>query len=49
MSNFIRLQYRMCIAGNNSIGLEKIKALAKIYMTEEEQNELFGADEGVEQ
>lgn len=44
MSNFIRLQYRMYLSGNKSIGLEKIKALAKIYMTKEERNELFGEE-----
>ncbi len=44
MAKFIRLQYKMYLLGNKSIGLEKIKALAKIYMTKDERNELFGEE-----
>lgn len=41
MNDFIRLQYKMYLLGNKSVGLEKIKTLANIYMTEEERKELF--------
>ena len=42
MNNFIKTQYKLYISGQKSIGIEKIKLLAKLYMSEEEQKELFG-------
>ncbi len=44
MNNFIKTQYKLYISGNKSIGIEKIKLLAKLYMSEEDQKELFGED-----
>lgn len=41
MNNFIKTQYKLYIFGGQSIGIEKIKLLAKLYLTEEEQKELF--------
>lgn len=41
MNNFIKTQYQLYISGNKSIGIEKIKLLAQLYLTEEEQKELF--------
>ena len=42
MKEFIKIQYLLYQQGQKSISVEKIKALANIYMTEEEQNKLFG-------
>lgn len=41
MNNFIKTQYKLYITGGKSIGIEKIKLLAKLYLSEEEQKELF--------
>ena len=42
MIEFIKTQYSLYKLGNKSIGIEKIKQLANIYLTEEERAELFG-------
>lgn len=42
MFEFIKTQYNLYKLGNKSIGIEKIKQLANIYLTEEERTELFG-------
>lgn len=42
MNNFIQTQYKLYISGGKSIGIEKIKLLAKLYMSEEERKGLFG-------
>lgn len=42
MYNFIKTQYQLYKAGQHSIGIEKIKILAKQFLTEEQQAELFG-------
>ena len=42
MKELIKDQYRLYIANARSIGIEKIKQLANIYLTEEERAELFG-------
>jgi hypothetical protein len=47
MKEYIKMQYKLFIKGEKSIGIEKIHKLAEKYMTEEERNELF-ADEGGE-
>lgn len=45
MKEFIKLQYELYLSGGNSVGIEKIKRLAEIYLTADEQNELFGGDD----
>lgn len=42
MPEFIKTQYTLYLNGQSSIGLEKIKKLAKLYLTPEEQKTLFG-------
>lgn len=42
MNNFIKTQYYLYISGQKTIGIEKIKMLAKLYLSEEDQTELFG-------
>lgn len=41
MVEFIKTQYNLYKTGSKSIGIEKIKQLANIFMTEEERAELF--------
>ena len=41
MVEFINTQYKIYCSGGKSIGIDKIKKLAEIYMTEDEQAELF--------
>lgn len=41
MKQFITTQYRLYLANAKNIGIEKIKQLANIFMTEDEQTELF--------
>lgn len=50
MKEFIKLQYSLYQQGAKSIGIDKIKQLAKIYMTEDERAELFkdGESDAVE-
>lgn len=45
MIEFIKTQYNLYKAGMDNIGLKKIQQLAKIFLSEEEQNELFGIQE----
>ncbi len=47
MRDFIYLQYNLYISGKKSIGIEKIKLLAKKFLTEQERTALFstGGDE----
>lgn len=42
MNNFIKTQYKLYISGKNSIGIEKIKILAQLYLSISEYNEMFG-------
>ena len=45
MRDFIIVQYAMYKAGyGKTIGIEKIKALAKIYLTAEEFEEMFTSE-----
>ena len=46
MVEFIKTQYNLYKAGNKSIGIDKIKQLANIFMTEDEQTELFKDGDG---
>ena len=41
MIDFIKTQYKIHCSGGKSIGINRIKKLAKIFMTENEQAELF--------
>lgn len=41
MSEFIKMQYNLYKSGGKSVGIEKIKQLANIFMTEDERNALF--------
>ena len=45
MSEFIKTQYNLYKSGGKSIGIEKIKQLANIFMTEDEQTEFFKGGE----
>lgn len=45
MREFIEVQYRLYQAGGRSITIDKIKALADVYLTPEERTELFGGEE----
>ena len=42
MKEYIKMQYKLFIKGEKSIGIEKIKKLADKFMTKEERTELFG-------
>lgn len=42
MNNFIKTQYKLYISGGKSIGIEKIKLLAQLYLSISEYNEMFG-------
>lgn len=44
MIEFIKIQYNLYKTGMDNIGLEKIQQLAKTFLSEEEQNELFGVE-----
>lgn len=41
MIEFIKTQYNLYKSGGKSIGIDKIKKLAELYMTEDERNALF--------
>lgn len=41
MREFIKTQYKLYLSGGNSIGIDRIKQLANIFMTEDERAELF--------
>lgn len=46
MRDFIKTQYKIYCSGGKSIGIDRIKKLANIFMTEDERAELFkGGDE----
>ena len=45
MIEFIKTQYNLYKLGGKSIGIEKIKQLANIFMTEDEQTEFFKGGE----
>ena len=47
MIEFIKTQYKIYCSGGKSIGIDRIKKLANIFMTEDERNTLFneGGDE----
>lgn len=45
MFEFIKTQYNLYKSGGKSIGIDKIKKLAKLYMTEDEQIKLFEGGE----
>jgi hypothetical protein len=45
MIEFIKTQYSLYKAGKDNIGFEKIQQLAKTFLSEEEQNKLFGIQE----
>lgn len=42
MREFLKIQLEIFRAGGKSIGLEKIKALAAVYLTDAEREELLG-------
>ena len=42
MREFLKIQLEIFRAGGKSIGLEKIKALAAVYLTNAEREELLG-------
>lgn len=42
MREFLKIQFEIYRAGGKSIGLEKIKALAAVYLTADEREELLG-------
>lgn len=44
MREFIEIQYKLYRSGGKSIGIEKIKALADIFLTAEEKAELLGGE-----
>lgn len=46
MIEFIKTQYNLYKSGGKSVGIEKIKQLANIFMTEEERAELFKDGDG---
>lgn len=46
MKEFIKIQYRLYLANTKSVGIEKIKQLANIFMTETERAELFKDGDG---
>ncbi len=44
MRDFILTQYKIHQSGGKSIGIDRIKSLAAVFLTEAEQKELFGGD-----
>lgn len=42
MREFLKIQIELYRAGGKSIGLDKIKALAAVYLTDAEREELLG-------
>lgn len=42
MRDFILTQFKIHQAGGKSIGIERIKSLAAVFLTEAEREELFG-------
>lgn len=46
MREFLKIQLEIFRAGGKSIGLEKIKALAAVYLTADEREELFKQEGG---
>ncbi|GEM_PF-5562997 len=42
MREFLKIQLELYRAGGKSIGIEKIKALAAVYLSEAEREELLG-------
>ena len=42
MREFLKIQLELYRAGGKSIGFEKIKALAAVYLTADEREELLG-------
>ncbi len=44
MRDFILTQYKIYQSGGKSIGIERIKSLAAVFLSESEQKELFGGD-----
>ena len=42
MREFLKIQLEIFRAGGKSIGIEKIKALAAVYLSEAEREELLG-------
>lgn len=42
MREFLKIQLEIFRAGGKSIGFEKIKALAAVYLTDAEREELLG-------
>lgn len=42
MREFLKIQLELYRSGSKSIGLEKIKALAAVYLTDVEREELLG-------
>ena len=45
MCEFIKTQYKIYCLGGKSIGIDRIKKLSNIFMTEDEQAELFKGGE----
>ncbi len=46
MRDFLKIQLELYRAGGKSIGLEKIKALAAVYLSKSEREELFKQEGG---
>lgn len=47
MIEFIKTQYKIYCLNGNSIGIDRIRKLANIFMTEDERAELFKDESGV--
>lgn len=44
MRDFICTQFKIHQSGGKSIGIERIKSLAAVFLTKAEREELFGGD-----
>ena len=46
MKRFIELQYRLYVCGKACIGIDTIKLLANMYLSAQEQLEIFNLESG---
>lgn len=44
MRDFILVQYKLYQAGGKSIGIDRIHALASLFLTDEERAQMAGGD-----
>lgn len=42
MYEFVKTQYSAYINGGQSVGIEKIRKIADLYLTAEQRDEIFG-------